>query len=107
MDIAILGLVAALLAASVVGGLATAWGWEKRTLALKTRVDALEIAVELFKGQLVGEIKRRSGAEGLKKRAENKEMEELAQLLQLKNKVQNGSQLSTERPWWETEGVKG
>lgn len=106
MDIAILGLVAALLAASVVGAAATTWAWERRTLALKTRVDALEIAVELFKGQLVGEIKRRSGAEGLKKRAENREMEDLAQMLQLKNKVQNGSQLSTEVPWWESEGAK-
>ena len=103
METAILVLIASLLGGGVTGGLLAAWGQARRTLALKTRVDAMEIAHELFKGQLVAEIKRRAGAEGLSQRARNKEIEELARSLPAQK---SSPQPTFEPAWWETEGVK-
>lgn len=102
MDTAIIMLIAAGLGAGVAGGLLTAWGCEARTRGLKNRVDALEILTELLKGQLVAEIKRRAGAEGLDQRKRNKEIEDLARNLPTKINMP-----TYEQAWWEKEQVKG
>jgi hypothetical protein len=96
MDTAILVLIAACFGGGTVGGLVIALGWEKRTYATRTRVDAVEVSLELLKSQLLAEIKRRAGKEGLDQRARNKEIEELARNLPAEKKVQ-------ELPpaWWE------
>jgi hypothetical protein len=104
MDTAIIMLIAAALGAGVAGGLLAAWGCERRTLGLKNRVDALEILCELLKGQLVAEIKRRAGSEGLDQRRRNKEIEDLAR--NLPAKINMPVQPVFEQPWWEKEQVK-
>jgi hypothetical protein len=101
VDTAILVLIASVLGGGVAGALAVVLGWELRTLRLKHRVDALELAAELLKGQLLAAIKRAAGKEGLDQRARNKEIEELARSLPAKKNVQPES--IYERPWWETE----
>jgi hypothetical protein len=100
MDTAILVLIAACFGGGTVGGLVIALGWEKRTYATRTRVDAVEVSLELLKSQLLAEIKRRAGKEGLDQRARNKEIEDLARNLP--------AQKNTPAPnfapaWWETE----
>lgn len=105
MDTAILLLIALVLGAGTCGGLLSAWGAARRTLALKTRVDALELDLEVFKRQLVGEIKRRSGAEGLDQRKRNKEIEDLVRNLHTEKNVQPMNNFAP--AWWETEGKRG
>jgi hypothetical protein len=96
MDTAILMLITLVLSAAIAGALAITLGWEFRTLRLKHRVDALEIASELLKNQLVASIKRQAGKEGLDQRARNKEIEELARNLPAKINVQEPPPA-----WWE------
>lgn len=105
MDTAILVLIALVLGGGVAGGALSAWGGIRRTLALKTRVDALELDLEVFKRQLVAEVKRRSGAEGLAQTKRNKEIEELARNLPSQKNVQTQPQF--EQPWWERVEQRG
>jgi hypothetical protein len=101
VDTAILMLIAAVVGGGVLGALVVVLGWEKRTYATRTRVDAIEMSLELLKQQLLGEIKRRAGREGLDQKARNREIEELARNLPAQNKVQEPT-----KPWWEmNEGV--
>lgn len=102
MDTAILMLIALVLGAGAAGGLLSAWGAVRRTLGLKTRLDALELDLEVFKRQLVAEVKRRSGAEGLAQTRRNKEIEELARILPAKINEQSAPNFAP--AWWETEG---
>ena len=102
MDTAILVLIAIVLGAGTTGGLLGAWGAVRRTLALKTRLDALEMDLELFKRQLVGEIKRRSGQEGLDQRKRNKDIDELVRNVHVEKNVQPVNNFAP--AWWETEG---
>ncbi len=104
MDTAIIMLIAAGLGAGVAGGLLSALGCETRTRGLKNRVDALEILTELLKGQLIAEIKRRAGAEGLDQRKRNKEIE--AEVQNLHTKIKSPPYPTYEQPWWEIEHVK-
>jgi alpha-beta hydrolase superfamily lysophospholipase len=97
MDTAILVLIASVLGGGVAGALAVTLGWEIRTLRLKHRVDALDIACELLKQQLVGAIKRAAGKEGLDQRARNREIEELARKLPAEKIVPQPPPA-----WWET-----
>jgi len=99
MDTAILVLIAAVLGGGVCGGTLSAWGLAKRTLGLKTRVDAMEIDLEVFKQRLVAEVKRRSGQEGLDQRKRNKEIEDLVRNLPAQKNVQPANNFET--PWWE------
>ena len=101
MDNAILVLIALVLGGGTAGGLLGAWGGIRRTLALKTRVDALELDLELFKRQLVAEIKRRSGQEGLDQRKRNKEIEDLVRNVHVEKNVEPVSNFAP--AWWETE----
>jgi len=105
MDTAILVLIAAVLGGGVCGGALSAWGIAKRTLGLKTRVDAMEIDLEVFKQRLVAEVKRRSGQEGLDQRKRNKEIEELVRNLPANKNVQPAGNF--ELAWWESEGKRG
>lgn len=105
MDTAILVLIAVVLGGGVAGGTLSAWGVVRRTLGLKTRVDALELDLELFKRQLVAEVKRRSGAEGLAQTKRNKEIEELARTLPTQKNVQVTNNL--EQAWWEKAEPRG
>jgi len=105
MDFAILVLITAVLGGGVCGGALSAWGQARRTLGLKTRVDALELDLELFKRQLVAEIKRRSGQEGLDQRKRNKEIEDLARSVHEKKNVQPANNF--EQPWWERVESRG
>jgi len=105
VDTAILMLIALVLGAGAAGGLLSAWGCARRTLALKTRVDALELDLELFKRQLVAEIKRRAGQEGLDQRKRNKEIEELARSLPAQKNVQQAPVF--EQAWWEKVEPRG
>jgi hypothetical protein len=105
MDTAILMLIALVLGAGTCGGLLGAWGQVRRTLGLKTRVDALELDLETFKQRLVAEVKRRSGQEGLDQRKRNKEIEELARNLPTEKNVQPVNNFAP--AWWETEGRRG
>ena len=78
--------------------------WRQCTLGLRTRVDALELEYTQLHNQLVREIKRRSGEEGLEERARRKKnIEEARNLLTEKNVH---SQSEIEPPWWETEKSK-
>jgi hypothetical protein len=104
MDTAILMLIALVLGAGTAGGLLGAWASVRRTLALKTRVDALEIDLELFKRQLVAEVKRRAGQEGLDQRKRNKEIDELVRNLPTEKKVQPEHNFAP--AWWEIEGKR-
>lgn len=99
MEAAILVTIAIVLGAGTCGGLLGAWGAVRRTLALKTRLDALELDLELFKRQLVAEIKRRSGQEGLDQRKRNKEIEDLVRNLPAQKNVQSPNNF--DQPWWE------
>ena len=105
MDTAILMMIALVLGGGTCGGLLGAWGAVRRTLALKTRLDALELDLELFKRQLVAEIKRRSGQEGLDQRKRNKEIEDLVRNLPTEKNVQPVNNFAP--AWWETEGKRG
>jgi hypothetical protein len=92
-------LIALVLGASVTGAVVAVLGWELRTLRLKHRVDALESSYELLRNQVLGEIKRRAGRDGLDQKARNKEIEDLARTLPTEKKV--------EQPvWWEAIGDK-
>lgn len=98
-------LIALVLAAGVAGGTLAAWGGVRRTLALKTRVDAIELDLELFKRQLVAEVKRRSGAEGLAQAKRNREIEELARNLPTQKNVPVTNNF--EQAWWEKAEPRG
>jgi hypothetical protein len=104
MDAAILMLIASVLGGGVCGGLISALGVHRRTLALKTRMDAVEIHAELLKNQLLALIKRSAGEVGRGQRERNKEIEELAQSLLAKKNVQPANNYAPQ--WWESE-VKG
>jgi hypothetical protein len=101
VDTAILVLIALVLGGGTAGGVLGAWASVRRTLALKTRVDALELDLELFKRQLVAEVKRRAGQEGLDQRKRNKEIEEMVRNLPTEKKVQPVNNF--EPAWWETD----
>ena len=105
MDTAILMLIALVLGSGAAGGLLSAWGAVRRTLGLKTRLDALELDLEVFKRQLVAEIKRRSGAEGLAQTRRNKEIDDLARNMHTKINEQPAPNFGP--AWWETEGKRG
>lgn len=85
MEYAIIVLIGLGIGAGACGGCVIAMGLMIRTLGLKNRVDALEILAELTKGQLVAEIKRRAGAEGLNARSLKKEIEAMVQNLPAQN----------------------
>jgi hypothetical protein len=93
-------LIAACFGGGTVGGLVIALGWEKRTYATRTRVDAIEVSLELLKSQLLAEIKRRAGKEGLDQRSRNKEIEELARSLPAQKKTPVNDFAPA---WWESE----
>ena len=86
-----------ILGAGVVGGLAVALGWEKRTYGLRTRLDAAEADLALLNGRVLAEIKRRSGKEGLEQRARNKEIDELA-----RNLPPEKNEQIVPKAWWES-----
>lgn len=90
-------LFAMVLGASVVGGLAVALGWEKRTYGLRTRMDAAEADLALLNGRVLAEIKRRSGKEGLEQRSRNREIEDMARTLPAEKNEQ-----IVQKGWWES-----
>lgn len=82
--------------AGALAALAISLGWEKRTYALRTRLDAAEADLALLNGRVLAEIKRRSGKEGLDQRSRNREIEALARDLPTEKNEQ-----IVQRPWWE------